>query len=336
LDDEKMTVAVTGGSGHLGGNLVRALLAQGREVRALMREDTRAVDGLPIQLVRGDVRDEKSLHKAFRGVEIVFHLAARISVIGEEGGLVRETNVQGVANVASACLACGVKRLIHVSSIHARDQAPLDEPLDETRSPAERKEYPAYDRSKAAGEKKILEAVEKGLDAVLVCPTAILGPYDFKPSRMGQVLLDLHHRRLPALVEGGFDWVDARDVAAGALAAEKLGRSGEKYLLSGHWLSIADLARLVEKNTGVKTPRWTSPMWLARFGAPFALTFSRLTGRTPLFTPESLWALRANKQVCRTKAEKELGYSPRPLEETISDAFRWFSENGRLETKRER
>jgi len=176
----------------------------------------------------------------------------------------------------------------------------------------------------------VLAGLDRGLDAVIVNPTAILGPNDFGPSAMGRVLLDLYHRRLPALVGGGFDWVDVRDVVSGAMAAAAKAPRGERYLLSGEHRSVRDLAALVGDITGVRPPRLVSPMWLARVGAPFATTFARVAGRQPLFTSHSLHALRNHQLVSHDKATRELGYRPRPLVETLTAAYDWFRQAGAL------
>ncbi len=323
-----MTVAITGGSGHIGANLVRALLDAGRKVRALVYEDSRALEGLAVERVRGDLRDAASIEQAFSGAEVVYHLAARISVAGDDGGQVSAINLEGTRNVLKACKRAGVRRLIHFSSIHALSPIPGDAPIDETRPLYDDPNALAYEKSKAAGEREVLAAVAAGLDAVIVNPSAVLGPYDYKPSAMGTILLDLYHRRLPALVDGGFDWVDVRDVVAGAMAAEERGKKGERYLLTGHWRSVRDLADTVEKVTAQKAPRFVSPMWLARFGAPFAVAFARVTGKKPLFTGEALKALRHWRDIRHDKAARELGYTSRPLEETIAEAFRWYAQAG--------
>jgi len=325
-----MLVAVTGAAGHLGANLVRRLLAEKHAVRAVVRRDERALAGLDIEKVRGDVFDVDSLAASFAGVEVVFHLAALISIVGDPRGMVRKTNVLGPHNVVQACERAGVRRLVHFSSIHAYAQAPLDRPLDETRPHAAGPRAYAYDLSKAAGEREVLAGVRAGLDAVIVNPTGVVGPCDFKPSRMGQVWLDLARRRLPGLVDGGFNWVDARDVADGALRAAEKGRTGEKYLLAGHWASVAELAALAAQNTGAAAPRLITPMWLARLAAPFAERVARWTGGEPLFTPESLGALRANRDIRCDKAARELGYAPRPLSDTVRDIYAWFREAGML------
>lgn len=325
------TVAVTGASGHIGGNLVKALLDQGRSVRALLHGGKGLLGDDDVEWIEGDVQDKGSLRRAFEGADVLYHLAAVISIDGEQGGLVPSVNVQGAGNVAEAAGECGVKRMIHFSSVHGFNQVPKDRPLDETRDRATGAHHNAYDRSKAGGEAQVRKAMEGGLECVIVHPTGVIGPLDDRPSRMGQVFLDLYHRRMPALVAGGFDWVDVRDVVAGAMAAEVEGRNGENYLLSGSYRTVKEMAELAQSVTGKKPPAFTSPMWLARFGAPFQSTFDKMRGRRPLFTGESLEALRANKVISHEKAVKELGYAPRPIEESVKDIYAWFEAHGMLE-----
>jgi dihydroflavonol-4-reductase len=322
-------VVVTGASGHLGGNLVRQLLAAGESVRVLVYRDARALAGLDVDRVVGDVLDEDSLQRTFSGAETVYHLAAFISISGRQGGRVDAVNVGGTRNVVRACLSQGVSRLVHFSSIHAFSQLPRSRPLGEDRAPSDSRRAPAYDHSKARGEREVLAGVERGLEAVIVNPTAVLGPHDFKPSRMGQVLLDLAHRRLPALVAGGFDWVDARDVCSAAFAAAHRGRAGERYLLSGSYLSVAGLAGLVAEVTGLAAPRLVVPQWLARPFAPVSETWSRMSGSEPRFTRDSLTALRTcNPAISHRKATADLGFAPRSLRDTVTDTLRWFADQG--------
>jgi dihydroflavonol-4-reductase len=322
-------VVVTGASGHVGASFVRALVARGDRVRALLRTpDPESLRGVDVERVVGDVRDRESLLRAFAGAEIVVHLAAQISIVGEMGGLVRETNVVGARNAAEAALVSGARRMVHMCSVHAFEQQPLDQPLDETRQRVTH--GPAYDRSKADGEAEVRAVIARGLDAVIVHPSGIVGPLDFRPSRMGKVFLDLYHRKLPSLIDGGFDWVDVRDVVAGSLAALERGRKNESYLLTGGWRSVGELAAIAEKLTGKKPPRITSPMWLARAGAPLLEGWARLRKEEPLYTSESLLALRANRNYLRDKAERELGHRPRPIADSVRDVYRWFAENGRL------
>jgi dihydroflavonol-4-reductase len=170
----------------------------------------------------------------------------------------------------------------------------------------------------------------RGLDAVIIYPTAIFGPYDFQPSFFGEALLGIAQRKLPALVKGGFDWVDVRDVVAGAMLAEERAPAGGRYLLSGHWVSMCDIAGMVAEITGVRTERPVCPLWLAHIGAPFVKGMSRLNGRRPLYTSVSLRALKSNRHISHERGSRELGYQPRPFRETLADTLRWFEENGQL------
>ncbi len=328
-------VAVTGASGHLGNNLVRRLLADGRQVRVVLLPDdpAPALEGLAVERVSGDVLDPDSLRSAFRGAATVFHLAGVISIAGGMGGKVDAINVAGVRNAAEAALAEGVGRFVHCSSIHAFSAEPLRRPIDERRRRPFHRGRAAYDRSKAAGEAKLADVVADGLDAVTVNPTGIIGPYDFGPSRMGKVLLMLRAGRLPVVPDGGFNWVDVRDVADALIRAEHHGQTGESYIASGHWQSLHDIAELVHEVTGARVPA-TISMAVARLGVPFVSFFDHRLGREPLFTAESLYALRTYRDVDHSKATRELGYMPRPTLETIEDTFRWFAEAGVIDSVR--
>jgi dihydroflavonol-4-reductase len=189
---------------------------------------------------------------------------------------------------------------------------------------------PSYDQSKARGERIVAEAVRQGLDAVVLAPTGVVGPHDYRPSRFGQVLLALARNRMPLVISGGFDWVDVRDVVAAALRAEEAAPSGSKYLLSGHWLSLMDVARLAGNVTGSSVSCTAVPLPLARACAPLAEASCRLTGRTPLFTRYSVEALSQHRTVSHDKATRDLAYRPRAFDETLTDTYRWFTENGYL------
>jgi dihydroflavonol-4-reductase len=326
-----MLVAVTGSSGHVGANLIRALLAQGRKVRALIRPgDTRAVEGLPVELSYGDLLDQESLTRTFKDAEVVYHLAARISITSGDAPEVYRVNVDGTRNVVEASLRSGVRRLVHFSSVHAFEQAPHDQAIDEARPIADNERTLPYDRSKARGEREILAGVQRGLDAIILNPSGIIGPHDFKPSPLGEILLKLAQRRMPGLVAAGYDWVDVRDVVDAALRAEERGKSGEKFLIPGHWAPLRRLAEIVHSVTGARPPRLVAPLWLARFGAPFSEGFAKLTGRRPQFTSQSMAILAGNSRFSGAKAQRELGHRPRPLEETVRDALSWYKSNGYL------
>lgn len=321
---------VTGACGHIGANLVRALIDSGRPVRSLVHMHQRGMDGLATELVKGNILDPESLSAAFRDAGVVYHLAACISLSMKGWPQLEKINVLGTRNVVEACLRAGVKRLVHFSSIHALQQEPLSVPMDESRPLSEAPDFPPYDRSKALGEIEVRRGIEKGLDAVIVNPTAIVGPHDYAPSYLGQGILDMAQHKMPALVTGGFDWVDVRDVARGAVAAGEKGTAGERYILSGHWLPLKGLADMISEITGTPPPRFTLPLWLVRLGVPFVAIAGKLKGKSPLYTRFSLRALESNRNMSHEKASRELGYRPRPFRETIADTLQWFRDNGRL------
>jgi dihydroflavonol-4-reductase len=324
-----MTVLVTGASGHLGANLVRALLDRGRAVRALIHHEGRGVEGLEVEIVPGNVCDLGSLRRACVGVEVVYHAAVRIALSGKEQ--VDAVNVGGTRNVVEACLRTGVRRLIHFSSIHAFEQEPLDRPLDENRAYVDPVRSVPYDRSKAASEREVRAGIARGLDAVILNPTAMIGPHDYTPSHVGQVLLSLCRGEMPTLIAGGFDWVDVRDVVQGALRAEERASSGARYLLSGRWASVCELAEIVARWSGVRAPWFVCPTWLAQAVAPLAVGWARLRKERPLFTPFSVRSLHSNRQIRHARATRDLEYAPRPLEETVTDTLRWFVKAGYLD-----
>jgi len=326
-------IVITGVSGLLGGNLARALQNTNQPIRGLIYRDRRAVAGLNIQLVEGDVRNLESLRSAFRGAEIVYHLAASISLESGNWSKMHATNVIGTRNVVKACLHCSVQRLVHISSIHALEQMPFDTPVDESRPRLTALKHPAYNRSKAAGEREIQQGIAQGLDAVILNPTAIVGPNDFKPSYFGKALIALGTGKLPALVNGGFNWVDVRDVVSGIMQAAQHAPTGASYLLSGHWRSIGDIAQIVAAHTGVQAPRWSVPVGLAYTGLPFITLLAKLSGQEPLYTRFSLQTLKSNRQISCAHASRDLGYQRHPIEETIADAIAWFKEHGYLNTQ---
>lgn len=325
-----MLTVVTGASGFLGGALVRALLAEERQVRAVDLRRGPGLAGLDVEWMPADVLDISSLEASFQGAEIVFHLAAVISVTGDPTGQVWAVNVDGPRNVAEAALHAGVHRLVHCSSVHAYDLEAGEHRVTETSPRATAAGLPVYDRSKAAGEAALRQMIDGGLDAVIVNPTGVIGPYDFAPSRMGSVFLALFRRRLPALIDGGFDWVDVRDVASSMLAAETQGRRGENYLLPGHHLSLPELAAVAEQVSGVPKPTFSVPMRFARLWSPLADMVSRRSANPLWYTTESLHALRFDPAVSGAKAQAELGHRPRPFDDTVRDIHHWFTDQGLL------
>ena len=319
-----MTTLVTGAAGFVGCNLVRALLDEGQQVRCMVREDRSALEGLEVEFIEGDTTDPATFGAAFEGVEVVFHLAALVQVGDVKAEQLFRTNVEGPRNVAAAARAAGVKRLVHCSSCHALYEHPLHAPIDETRALALSDDCLPYSRSKAEGELQVLEAVAAGLDAVICNPTGIIGPHDYRPSHLGELFIMLHERSMPALIDATYDFVDVRDVVAGLLAARDRGRAGERYLLSGHRVSVKELAAWAHEATGIQPPALTSPMWLAMLGAPFVAGWAKLRGQRPIYSPEALEVLRGNSDFDHGKASTELDYQPRPMKQTVQGFYDWY------------
>jgi len=329
-----MISVVTGAAGHVGINLVRALVDRGETVRVLCHRNRLGLEDCGAEVCHGDICDPESLTAAFEGADVVYHLAARISLTGDDWADLERINVLGTRCVVEACLEARVSRLVHFSSIHALDPMPLDEMIDETRPRVSLPSAPAYDRSKSLAELEVEYGLARGLNAVTINPTGIIGPGDYHPSHMGAVLLSLARGRMPVLVNAGFNWVDVRDVAEAAIAAAETAPFGASYITSGHWRTLGEIAAAVARVTGGPVPRLVSPYWLARLAAPLVCRLDRLLGRRPLFTPFSLATLRQHRHVVHEKATRALGYHPRPFEETVADALHWFQDNGYLEGRR--
>lgn len=326
-----VTAVVTGASGHLGTNLVQALLDAGKTVRAVDVRRGAGLEAFDVEFVAADVLDPDDLGRAFAGADVVYHLAARISIAGDPDGLVWRVNVDGAAHAAFAAQRAGARRFVHCSSLHAFDTERAGRTLDESAARAVDPRLPVYDRSKWAGEQAVRQAAAQGLDAVILHPTAIIGPADPEPSRMGRMLRAACRGRMPAVVPGGFDWVDVRDVAAAFIAAGERGRAGESYLIGGRHATVAEITGIAAEVAGRRAPRFTVPTGAARLlaAASVGVVRGRRAGRLML-TPESLRALALDAEVVTVKARHELGHSPRPLTDTIGDLYRWFHDRGML------
>ena len=248
-----MRAFVTGGSGHVGGNLVRELLSRGYEVDCLVRSDTRALDDLDVNYVNGDMLNPLEMSTLMADSDVVFHSAAFVAVEKIQEDLMKKINVEGTRSIATAAIESGVKKLVYFSSVHAFEQHPTSEPLVESRPLVTDPKALPYDRTKAEAQKIALGAREQGLAVNVVHPTGIIGPYDFKPSRMGKVLQDIANRKMPVAINNGFNWVDVRDVAKSAVNCVDRGIDGQNYIIPGHWASIPHLSSLVKRITGRRT-----------------------------------------------------------------------------------
>ncbi|HOW25752.1 MAG TPA: NAD-dependent epimerase/dehydratase family protein [Bacteroidales bacterium] len=326
-----MRIAITGASGHVGSTLVRELNHQKHSLKLLIHQDKKGLEGIDYIPLRGNILDSGAVHELCKDVDVVIHLAARIAISKEHRDLVYKTNVEGTRNVVHACLDNKVPRLVHFSSIHAFEPYPLNEELDESRALVTGKDG-SYDQSKADGLRLVQEHVRtSGLNAVILSPTAIIGPHDYRLSFLGQALELIYKGSLPMLVPGGYDWVDVRDVVRAAVNAIEMGRKGENYLLPGSYMTLKELSLLVQEITPHKTPKVIVPTALARLGLPFISLYAWMRSKDPLYTHESLTILKeCNPRISHQKASGELNYTPRPLKETLVDTYEWQKEVWKL------
>jgi dihydroflavonol-4-reductase len=293
-------------------------------VRALVHHDQRGLEGLDVEVICGDITERDSLRPAFAGVELVFHAAGCVSISMNGWSLLQAINVLGTRNVVDACLQHDVRRLVHFSSVETLLGDSSTEFVDESCVPSGIRGVPPYARSKAAGESEVRRAIARGLDAVILYPSAILGPYDYNLGYPNAGVLALANGSLWALVQGGFDWVDVRDLVQGAVEAADRAPAGRRYILSGHWASLRDLAILARQVNGTRVPHLVFPIGLARLGAPFATALGSLLGRRPLFTSAALYPLRDDRRISHDRATRELEYQPRPLAETVAATLQWL------------
>lgn len=320
--------AVTGATGHLGSCLIRELLKDGWTVKVIIRSHTRAIEGLNLEVVRGDVTDEESLMKAFEDIDCVFHLAGEISLLRKKESSLFRINVEGTRNVIGACVRKGVKRLLYCSSIHAFNIHKNEGIIDENSLPALDDHLHPYDRSKAIAQMFVLQANSPGtLETLVVNPTGIIGPFDFKPSRMGKFFLKLLNKSLIFITEGGFNWVDVRDVARGMINAMLKGKAGSSYILGGHPLSIKELVEIFSEITGKRVRVFTLPSFIGEFFGTMNEKFWSLNDAEPLFTRESVRILQSFPRISWEKARRELNYSVRPIRETLRDTIEWLKGN---------
>jgi dihydroflavonol-4-reductase len=323
-------VLVTGAAGHLGAALVRDLLDRGEKVRVfvLPEEDISSLNGMPLEVMKGNVLDRESLRPALEGVDVVYHLAGIISIMPGRNEAMRQVNVVGTTNVARLAREARVRRMVYVSSIHALARPPRGTAINERVEFDPHNVEGEYDQTKAEASLAVLAEVEKGLDAVIVCPTGIIGPYHV---RGGSPMLNQIRKWMKpgwhVSISGQFDFVDVRDVARGMVLAAQNGRPGQTYIISGERISVDALLSLVRDVTGFKGVNVRAPTWLAMLAAAFAPFHARMSKKPVQFTRYALKTLSSNSNICFDKARKELGYVPRPMAETIRDTVRWFQEN---------
>lgn len=332
-------VLVTGASGHLGANLVRRLLADGHEVRALVqsRADNRGIDGLDIERVEGDLLDAASLQRAVTGVARVFHVAAKISTATAtvtEQRLLYDINTIGTRDLLRACLEAGVGRVVLTGSFSSTG---FD--LDDPSKPSDESLpfYPfgyamPYSHTKTLAEHELLKAVAEGLDGVIATSCGIIGPWDYLPSRMGGTLCDFANGKLRAYVEGGFTWMRAADIADGHVRAMEYGRKGQKYLFATEFMKLSELFATFAEVAGIQRKLVEVPIdlvgtvakvWSGTLARFFPTASQRLT-------PGSIAVLKACRRVDISKARRELGYRPTSMREAMQDAYEFYVRQGMI------
>ncbi len=329
-----MHVALTGATGLLGGNLAAALIQAGHTVTATHRRRSKLdhLDDLPIQWVDTTLTSAEGLRHAFEGARWVFHCAASTSVRREPPHWMIDANVTGTQRVIEACRAAGVERLVHCSSTVAVGVSEDETPINES-SPWNMVEHgldDAYVRTKRQAEERVTDAVARGFDAVIVNPGFMFGPRDVKPSS-GRMIVEVVKGRIPGNTPGRNNFVHVADVAAGMIAAAQQGRRGERYILGGDNLSYTEVFARIAKLAGVKPPSISVPRWAASLAGAVGDLSERFVEGEPFLTSSMVaWSFERGFIASSAKAEAELGYTHRPVDEGIADAIAWFRAQGRL------
>lgn len=329
--------AITGASGLVGGNLARELLRQGYAVRAIRRStaSTAHLADEAIEWVPGDLDDVAALTAAFADADVVFHCAASVTLDPQPTPDVIRTNVAGTRNVVEAVRAARVPRLVHCSSVVAVGLSENGLPCDESArfNFAEHGLADGYTVTKRQSEDLVRDAVRDGVDAVIVNPTYMLGPYDAKPSS-GRMIVGIVQGQSPGFTPGANNFVDVRDVARGMVLAWQKGRAGERYILGGHNLPYREIFARIARVAGIPPLTWSVP-WPLAYGAGLLGDLQQwVTGKEPLVTSNSVrWGYCSTFQFTSAKAERELGYTYGPIEPAIDDAIGWFRARGVLPTR---
>ncbi|MEK6793925.1 MAG: SDR family oxidoreductase [Spirochaetota bacterium] len=315
--------AVTGATGHLGQALVHELDERGETISVLLRSQ-RQRPLIPASAVvhEGDITDTASLVRAFTGADTVYHTAALISIVPKHSDALHRVNVAGTENVIRACREAGVRRLVYTSSIEALGIGVPGLTVTEGTSFDPDHAIMEYGRTKALA--SIMVQNVRDFETIIVSPTAIIGPFDRRPSALGRMIYDAMSRKLIGYPDGGFDFVDVRDVAVLHILAAERARAGEKYIAAGTPCSVHELMLLIERLSGVRRPMLRMSASMARVIARFMELWYAVSHTDPMFTVKAVDILQMNPSVSSEKAKRELGYTPRPLETTVADTIAWF------------
>ncbi len=323
-------VFVTGGSGHVGANLVRRLIADGHDVRALAEPgaNNQAFEGLELEVVEGDVRDPDAMRRLISGCARVFHVAAKVSTLNPGAGEQRDLydiNVLGTRNVMRAALEVGVERAVLTGSFSATGYNPDDSslPSNETMPFYPFGRVMPYARTKQLAEHEMLKCVIDGLDGVIATSCACVGPHDYLPSRMGRTMVDFAHGRLRAYIDGGFDFVASRDIVQGHILAMEKGRTGHKYIFSTHFHTLEDFVHMFAETLGVPPVRLKLPAGvMAGITGMYSGTLAKFFPNMPQrLTPGAIGVLRMRRHADTSKARDELGYAPTNVANAVREAY---------------
>lgn len=323
---------VTGATGFVGSAVARALIAEGFRVRALIRRGSaRAnLDGLGVEHADGDMRNAQAVRTAAQGARYVFHVAADYRLWAPDPEEIMRTNVEGTRVVMEAAAEAGAERVVYTSSVATLKPLPDGKPADETRPLSQSEAIGAYKKSKVATERLVEAMIRDGLPAVIVNPSAPIGPRDRRPTPTGRMIIKAATGRMPAFVDTGLNLVHVDDVATGYLLALRHGRIGERYILGGENMTLAEILGRIARLVGRTPPRISLPRWPIYPIAFAAEAMARFTKREPFITVDGLRMSEYLMYFTSAKAERELGYRPRPAEEGIRDAIKWFREAGYL------
>lgn len=328
--ERTVTTVVTGATGFIGANVVRALLQAGDAVRVLVRpqSDRRNLDGLAVEQVYGDLRDVASLRAALQGCTTLYHVAASYSLWTPDPHAMYATNVDGTEKLFRCALEMGVNKVVYTSSV-ATIGIPKDgSPGDETMWLHPEQAIGHYKRSKILAEQRTLALCDKGLPVVVVNPSAPIGPWDIKPTPTGKIIVDFLKRRLPAYLDTGLNLIDVRDVAQGHLLAAQHGRIGERYILGCQNVTLQAILELVARVSNMPAPRIRLPYGLALAIGYCSEWLARCTGQPPLVPLDGVRMARHPMYFTAAKALRELGLPQSSLEEAMRQAVQWFREHG--------
>lgn len=328
----KRVYMITGIGGHLGNTVARELLAAGETVRgfALPNEDVTMLYGDAVSIVRGDVRDKPSMEPLFYGLkpedEVYFiHCAGIVSVTSKYDQRVVDVNVRGTENVVSLCKEHNVKKLVYISSVHALPELPHGNTIHEVDGFQAEAVIGLYAKTKAAATQIVLDAARAGLNATIIHPSGIIGPNDYGNGHLTQMVISYLNGSLTACVEGGYDFVDVRDVADGVIAAAEKGKKGECYILSNRYIPVRELLNTLSRVTGGRKITTVLPLWFAKLTAPIAELYYKIRHESPLFTRYTLYTLTSNSRFTYEKAKRDLGYKPRDISATIKDTVAFLT-----------